>query len=238
MATAGRAACRGGALRQAVAADEGVVHRRHRRTRRAPARHRHPDHASWPGRGDRRRRPGVVPPGRGDRVADVRAGPHRGPGLGLSRAGDQRAHRPVPPLPGPGGPADDPGALRLAGRPHADLPRRWLGQHVAFVPTWRGDRRDARAHRRSADPRTRLGRHRRGHADRRADRGRGRNLHRSRRRVRTGRRDRHRRLGLHGPGSHAGGTASDPRAVSPGWGQAGAGQAGLPGAALPAGAPW
>ena len=34
----------------------------------------------------------LVPAGRGDRVADLRAGPHRGPGLGLGRAGDQRAH--------------------------------------------------------------------------------------------------------------------------------------------------
>ena len=33
-----------------------------------------------------------------------------------TRAGDQRAHRPVPPLPGARRPADDPGALRPAGR--------------------------------------------------------------------------------------------------------------------------
>ena len=45
--------------------------------------------------------------------------------------GDQRADRRVPPVPGPGRPADDPGRLRQAGGLHAHLPRR------RRVATWR-----------------------------------------------------------------------------------------------------
>ena len=87
-----------------------------------------------------------------DRVADLRAGPPRGAGRRLGRAGDQRAHRSVPPLPGPRRPADDPGPLRLASRPRAGLPGRRLEQHVTVVPARRGDRRDAGAHRRRPGP--------------------------------------------------------------------------------------
>ena len=70
------------------------------------------------GRGetDRGHRPGAVPAGRRDRLAHLRPGAHRRDGRGRDRAGGQRAHRRVPPLPDPGRPADRPGALRRAGR--------------------------------------------------------------------------------------------------------------------------
>ena len=45
-----------------------------------PHDHRHADHPLRPGRDDRGRRPGAGPAGRGGRVADLRAGPDRGPG--------------------------------------------------------------------------------------------------------------------------------------------------------------
>ena len=58
---AGRAALGGGAVRQAEPADPDLVRRRHRRTRRAPARGGHPGHPLRPGRVARRRGPGAVP---------------------------------------------------------------------------------------------------------------------------------------------------------------------------------
>ena len=53
----------------------------------------------------RRHRPGARPAVRRDRLADLRPGPDRGDGRVRRGAGDQRADRRVPPLPGPGRPA-------------------------------------------------------------------------------------------------------------------------------------
>ena len=93
-------------LRQAEPAHPGLVHRRHRRTRRPAPGHRHADHAHRPRRDDRRHRPGAHPADGGDRLAHLRPGPHRGTGRGEHRPGDQRADRRVPPLPDPRRPAD------------------------------------------------------------------------------------------------------------------------------------
>ena len=240
MAAAGRAAGRRGAVRQAVAADPGVVHRRHRRARRPPAGDRQPDHPHRPGRDHRGRGPGADPAGGGDRLADRRAGAHRRDGVGRDRAGDQRAHRPVPPLPDPGRPADRPGALRLAGRPRADLPGRRLEQHGALLPAGRRHRRDARPDRRPGGLPPRPGGAGRRRADRRRDRRLGGRAHRRQGGVPGGRRHRHRRVDVDGPGQRAGAAAGDPRLgrlLPAGRGQAGPGPTGMPGAALPARAP-
>ena len=55
---AGRAADGGGDVRQAVAADPGLVRHRHRRAGRLPAGHRRAEHAARPGRDRSRTRPG------------------------------------------------------------------------------------------------------------------------------------------------------------------------------------
>ena len=74
-------------LRQAVHPHPGLVQRRHRRARRLPAGHRRPDQPARPRRTDRRHRAGARPPGRRDRLAHVRPGPHRGDGRGQLGAG-------------------------------------------------------------------------------------------------------------------------------------------------------
>ena len=77
---AGRPARGRGAVRQAVAAHQGVVRGRHRRARRLPAGHRRAGHARRPGRVDPGHDQGAGQPGRRDRVAHLRAGPDRGDG--------------------------------------------------------------------------------------------------------------------------------------------------------------
>ena len=68
---------------------------------------------------------------------------------GAVGAGDQRAHRPVPPLPGARRPADDPRALRPSRRAHAGLPGRRGQQHGPLAAARRHhggpDRADLRA---------------------------------------------------------------------------------------------
>ena len=65
---------------------------------------------------DRRHRPGARPAVRRHRLAHLRAGPARGDGRVRRRAGDQRADRRLPPVPGAGRPADRP-ASTSAGWP-------------------------------------------------------------------------------------------------------------------------
>ena len=118
---AGRAALGGRALRQAEPADPGLVRGRHRRAGRASDHRGHPDHPLRPGRDAGRRRPGAVPLRQRDRHADLRRRPARRGGGRRHRAGGQRAHRRLPPVPGPGRPADRAGA-RWAARPGARSP--------------------------------------------------------------------------------------------------------------------
>ena len=80
-----------------------------------------------------------------DRVADPRAVPARGDGRARRRTRRQRAHRPVPPLPGARRPAHRPRAPRRPRRPDAHLRRRRRLQHGAQPAARRRDRRDARA---------------------------------------------------------------------------------------------
>ena len=94
------------AVRQAVDPHPGVLLDRRRRARRLPAGHRRRQQPAGPRRADRGHHPRARPAGRRDRLADLRAGPHRGDGLGQPGAGGQRAHRRVPPVPDPGRPAD------------------------------------------------------------------------------------------------------------------------------------
>ena len=89
---------------------------RGRRARRLSAGDRRGQQPARPRRADRGHDPGARPADRRDRVADLRAGPHRGHGLGQPGAGGQRADRRVPPVPDPGRPADRHRAQGLAGR--------------------------------------------------------------------------------------------------------------------------
>ena len=92
-----------------------VVHRRHRRARRQPdagRRQPRPDRA----RASRSPTPPGCSAGRSsaDRLADLRPGPDRGDGRVRRRAGGQRAHRRVPPLPAARRPADRRASTRAA----------------------------------------------------------------------------------------------------------------------------
>ena len=64
-----------------------------------------------------------------------------------TRPGRQRAHRLLPPVPGPRRPADRARAPRNARRADAHLRRRRRQQHGALLPARRGRRRAARPHR-------------------------------------------------------------------------------------------
>ncbi len=146
-APAGRAAHRGARLRQALDPDPGLLRRRGRRAGRVPARARGAGQPARARRADRGHHPGARPPVRGDRVAHLRPGAHRGDGLGQPGAGGQRADRSLPPLPAARRPDDGPRAPRQAGRADLDLPRRRRQQHGALLPARRDRCRPTRADR-------------------------------------------------------------------------------------------
>ena len=131
-------------LRQADAAHPGVVRGRHRRARRPPDARRRQARRHRRARVGRRRRPGARPAGVDDRVAHLRPGPDRRDGGARRRAGRQRAHRRLPPLPAARRPADRPGAQGQPGRAHRRVRRRRRLQHGQLLAARRRDRRHAR----------------------------------------------------------------------------------------------
>ena len=102
---AGRSPHGGRALRQADPAHAGVLRLGHRRARRVPDDHRRVAGADRRARVGLRHRSRARSPGLADRLAHPRAGAPRGDGRARRRTRRQRAHRRVPPLPGPRRPA-------------------------------------------------------------------------------------------------------------------------------------
>ena len=117
-------------LRQVVDPHAGELRGRHRRSRRQPADHLDGEQPARRQGDPVRHGPRARAPGRGDRLAHLRAVGARGDGRRHARAGHQRAERRLPPVPAARRPADDPRAQGHASpasrsRSSATAPATW-----------------------------------------------------------------------------------------------------------------